>query len=98
MEITVPFEAICQDASGRPNEIPISKWLVAKRKYTVIKIERMNAQGNMIGFRLKELDISEYFPYINFGAWRFGIPAHVLQLAALEAQMQRTDIKEEIPA
>ncbi len=55
----------------------------------------MQAHGNQLGFTLAELDISEYFPYVNFGSWRFELPHHVLQLMMLEAQMSRQETKEE---
>lgn len=96
LKLNPPFEVICENASDRPNEIPISKWLVAKRSYTVIKVEKMNAQNNILGFVLKELDISDCFPYSNFAASRFGLPTHVLQLAEIEAQINRVETMEEI--
>lgn len=74
MEVKLPFEVTCVDAKNKPNDIPNSKWLVEGQKYTVIKVAKLLIQGGMIGFKLQELNIDEYFPYQFFAANRFAIP------------------------
>ena len=70
----LPFKVICIHDEDRPNDIPTSRWVVKGEEYTVIKIERMNMQGNTLGYELEEIDLTPFFPYTRFGAWRFGIP------------------------
>ena len=70
----IPFKVICIHDEDRPNDIPTSRWIVKGEEYTVITVERMNMQGNAIGYELEEIDLSPCFPYTRFGAWRFGIP------------------------
>lgn len=72
-EIKVPFEVMCMDDSNRPNDIPTSKWVKQHNIYTVTKVGRFNVQNGLIGFILKEIDLSDCAPYIAFAAWRFGI-------------------------
>ncbi len=60
---------ICVNADGRPNEIPESKWIEADKVYTVKKI--YNSQVNGPCIVLEEIDISDCWPYIGFGAHRF---------------------------
>ena len=74
MEVKLPFEVICIDNSNKPNDIPLSKWLIKGKKYTVVKVAKLLIQGGMVGFKLEELNIDEYFPYQFFAANRFGIP------------------------
>jgi len=65
------FKVVCIDSNNRPNDIPISKWLVKDDTYTVTNAEYMNQQNKMLGFELAELDISKCFPYTRFAANRF---------------------------
>ncbi len=74
MEVKVPFEVTCVDAKNKPNDIPNSKWLVEGQKYTVVKVAKLLIQGGMIGFKLEEINIDDYFPYQFFAANRFSIP------------------------
>lgn len=71
----LPFKVICIHDGERPNDIPTSRWVVKGKEYTVIKVERMNMQGNSLAYELDEIDLEECcFPYTRFGAWRFAIP------------------------
>lgn len=84
----LPFKVICIHDEDRPNDIPTSRWVVKGEEYTVIKVERMNMQGNAIGYELEEIDLSPCFPYTRFGAWRFGIP--MSQFATEHKEEKRT--------
>ena len=84
----IPFKVICIHDEDRPNDIPTSRWVVKGEEYTVIKVERMNMQGNTLGYELEEIDLSPYFPYTRFGAWRFGIP--LSQFATEHKEKKRT--------
>ena len=61
----------CIDASNKPNDIPMSKWVVKGNEYTVVKVSRMNIQGGILGFQLAEIDLKDCVPYLYFDARRF---------------------------
>lgn len=65
------FKVIAVDVQNRPNEIPISKWLVKDEAYTVYQMDYMNIQNRILGFKIEEIDLSGYFPYQYFSACRF---------------------------
>jgi hypothetical protein len=83
--ISLPFKAICINDSGRPNEIPVSKWIKKDTIYTVIKITVCNIQGKTISFTLAEIDMRGCEPYNGFDSRRFAgeIPSDVKEEAAL---------------
>lgn len=87
MEIKVPFVAICINDSNRPNDIPISKWVKKGEEYTVIDVKKLLIQGGRLGFKLKELNIDDCFPYQFFDATRFGIP--IDQPTEIEAMLDK---------
>lgn len=74
-----PFNVICIDVSGKPNEIPQKVWDLLRKDetYTVIKATRLNVQGGLLGFQLAEIDLSPYEPYIYFSSSRFRLPKEV---------------------
>lgn len=67
------FKVVCIDDSNRPDGIPTSKWVKKGSIYTVIQIMKMRMQGGMLGFKLDEINLDEYFPYQYFAANRFAI-------------------------
>jgi hypothetical protein len=67
------FKVICINDSDRPDGIPTSKWVKRGNIYTVIKVSVMNIQGRVLGFKLKELNIDDCFPFQYFLASRFAI-------------------------
>jgi hypothetical protein len=89
--MNIPFKVICIHDEDRINEIPLSKWVVKGKEYTVIKVERMFAQGGAIGYELEELDLSSCFPYTRFGAWRFAIP-----LSQFIEETKKEEVPEEL--
>jgi hypothetical protein len=74
MEMKVPFQVVCLDSKNRPNDIPSSRWVVEGQTYTVIKVGKMLIQNGLVGFKLQELNIDEFYPYQFFAASRFGLP------------------------
>ena len=66
----VRFKVTCIDDSGRPNEIPLSKWVRKGNVYTVIAYTIM-VQQNTLGFFLDEIDLSGCEPYRTFHSSRF---------------------------
>jgi len=65
------MKVICIDSSSRPNDIPVSKWIVKGQEYTVIKAAKLTMQGGILGFQLAEIDLSDCVPYLFFAASRF---------------------------
>ena len=96
MEVKVPFEVTCIDDSNKPNDIPSSRWVKKGQKYTVIKVAKMLIQGGLVGFKLEELNIDEFFPYQFFAAYRFAI--QLKHAWDIEAQLEKLleEAKEEV--
>lgn len=96
MEVKVPFEVTCIDDSNKPNDIPSSRWVKKGQKYTVIKVAKMLIQGGLVGFKLEELNIDEFFPYQFFAANRFAIQLNPAW--DIEAQLEKLlkEAKEEV--
>lgn len=67
------MEVICVFDKGRPENIPISKWVKKGDKYTIINVERMLMQDGVYGVKLAEIDLSDYFPYTRFASTRFKV-------------------------
>lgn len=95
IQIRLPFKAICLNAKDRPESIPTSKWLEEGQTYTVVKVAKLMIQGGMLGFKLAELNIDEYFPYQFFAAHRFGIPVNQLWDVEAELDQLLKEAKEE---
>jgi hypothetical protein len=95
IEIQLPFKAICINAKDKPESIPSSRWLQEGKQYTVIKVAKLMIQGGMLGFKLEELNIDEYFPYQFFAAHRFGIPVNQLWDVESELEQLLKEAKEE---
>jgi hypothetical protein len=62
------FKVICVDASFKPQEIPISCWLVEGQEYTVLNV-RKNKITNEDYFILKEIQPTP--PYGGYKVDRF---------------------------
>ena len=62
---------ICVDSSNRPNDIPVSKWVVKGQEYTVVKAAKLTMQGGILGYQLAEIDLTDCVPYLFFAASRF---------------------------
>ena len=75
---------ICINANNKPNEIPISQWLVKDKQYTIKEFCIHNLQNRVIGVKLWELNIDNCFPYSSFALTRFGIPTEQLWIEAQE--------------
>jgi hypothetical protein len=76
---------ICINSKGRPNEVPLNKWLIQFQEYTVIEAVKCTVQGGLLGYKLDEIDLSGCFPYLYFAANRF---APVEETPQLEEEHQ----------
>jgi hypothetical protein len=63
----------CIDASNRPNDIPISQWVVKGNEYTVTGVWKMNMQGGILGFELAEINLAGCAPYKYYASDRFRV-------------------------
>lgn len=86
------FKVICIDSSNKPKRISPLEWIQEGIVYTVIETAYMNLQNNKLGFKLKEVQLSEQsFPYEFYNAERF-IPIEILVIK------EKEEIAERIPA
>lgn len=89
------FRVLCIDDSNRPESIPTSKWVKKGQHYTVISVGKMKIQGGLLGFKLQEINIDDYFPYQFFAANRFVIPLKDKDLVEDELEKLLKEAKEE---
>lgn len=64
---------ICINDSERPNDIPLSQWVVKDREYTVIGVFKMNMQNCILGYELAEINLNGCAPYKYYAASRFRV-------------------------
>ena len=70
----VQVRVICINDKGRPNEIPLGKWPVKDKHYTITGCVRMmGINGGGIGVTLAELSLEGCYPYKYYRADRFGM-------------------------
>lgn len=77
------FKVMCIRDSHKPNEIPNSHWIKKGQIYTVIEMNKMNQQNKLLGFKLEEIDLTSFFPYIYFSSDRF-VPFEVQEDKIIE--------------
>lgn len=65
------FRVICVNSSNKPNDIPNTHWIKKDEVYTVIQMDYLNVQNRVLGFKLEEINIDNYFPYQYFLSSRF---------------------------
>ena len=76
------LRVICIDNSNKPKRISPIEWLEEGRIYTIVEIAKMNLQNNKLGYRLKEVQLSEQsFPYEYYNAERFIQVETLIQVA-----------------
>lgn len=87
------MKVICINDRDRPNEIPISKWIVKDKIYSVVKIWHIRQKPGTYGLELAEIDLSNCFPYLYFSANRF---APVMSNKDIEAILEKALEEKEI--
>ena len=70
----VQVRVICINDTGRPNEIPLSKWPVKGKAYTITGFTVMVNNGRCLGVTLAEISLDGCYPYKFYLASRFGVP------------------------
>jgi hypothetical protein len=84
------IEAICIDASNKPNDIPNSKWLVEGEIYHIIYTTTVLPQRKL-AFHLAEISLDEScYPYEYFLSTRFAIMEEDIE--ALEQLIKDCDV------
>lgn len=65
------LKVVCINAGGRPESVPINRWVKKDEHYTIIKVDKMLIQGSILGCKLAELNNDDLFPYTHFALSRF---------------------------
>ena len=75
------MQVICINDSNKPKRVSQSEWITKGKIYTVVEVVKMNLQNNKLGYRLKEVQLSDQsFPYEFYSAERFGIVRGILKM------------------
>ena len=64
---------VCVDDSGRPSDIPVAKWPVKGKRYTVTSFVVMVNMGKSIGVTLEEINLNGCYPYLYYREDRFAV-------------------------
>ncbi|WP_026998283.1 hypothetical protein [Eisenibacter elegans] len=82
---------VCINDQGRPNEIPVSRWVKKGETYHIVQIDKLNAQGGIMGCKLAEINNDDLAPYQYFRLDRFAVP---ITEEMLEEALEEIDISE----
>lgn len=75
------MQVICIDDTNKPKRVSQSEWITEGKLYTVVEVVNMSLQNNRLGYRLKEVQLSEQsFPYEYYSAERFGIVRGIVEM------------------
>jgi len=75
---------VCIRDSGRPNEVPLSQWIVKGEPYTITRVVNCMFQGGIAGVELAEVTIDAGM-YKFFAADRF---APITPLEVVEEKLE----------
>lgn len=75
---------ICIDASNKPSDIPLSKWVVEGEIYNIIYVTVLPGNPSpMLAFMLHEVDLDDScFPYQYYSANRFALNVEHTEMIA----------------
>jgi hypothetical protein len=66
------MRVVCINDSNKPAKVPQEEWIKKGAKYTVTKVAQMGFQKGKLGYKLKEVSLSEQsFPYEYYDSHRF---------------------------
>jgi len=83
------MKVICIDSSKKPNKISADEWIKEGVVYTVIHAVKMGLQAGKVGFKLKEVNLTEKsFPYEFYDATRFLPIEGLIADAKVEEEME----------
>lgn len=66
-----PIRVVCVNDIGRPETIPPDRWVKKDDYYTIIQVDKMSIQNNMLGCKIAEINNDDLFPYTHFALNRF---------------------------
>jgi hypothetical protein len=91
------MKVICIDDTGRPNEIPTSKWIKKGQVYTVAKVWHIRMQPGTFGLELEGFDMKDCFPYLYFLSTRFAPISEdqATRFSSIEEQIEKSKVKPE---
>lgn len=80
------MQVICIDDKGRPDEIPVTRWVKKGERYNVIDLIKCVSQpGQPIAYVLAEIDLSGFGFYKGFSSHRFAVVVYTPE-AELKAE------------
>jgi hypothetical protein len=93
----VQVKVICINDKGRPNEIPLGKWPVKGKPYTITGFVRMMG-GSVVGLgvTLAEMSLEGCYPYKFYRADRFGVPVGDTSLVERANELLKEAQEEEL--
>lgn len=65
------MKVVCINAKNKPEEIPTNLWLERDEMYTVLKVQKMAKQNNLMSFVLEEIKLPAEHKYDSFISNRF---------------------------
>jgi len=86
---------ICINDENRPNDIPISKWIVKGNEYTVVAFDKLGMMNGEIGIQVAEIDLTGC-QYTYFISSRFAFPIDGPEedlTAALAKEMEAIEVE-----
>jgi hypothetical protein len=93
----VQVRVICINDKGRPNEIPLGKWPVKGKPYTITGFVRMlGTSGGGLGVTLAEMSLNDCYPYKYYMASRFGVPVGEISLVERSEELLKEAQEEEL--
>jgi hypothetical protein len=93
----VQVRVICINDKGRPNEIPLGKWPVKGKPYTITGFVRMlGTSGGGLGVTLAEMSLEGCYPYKYYMASRFGVPVGDTSLVERAEELLKEAKEEEL--
>jgi hypothetical protein len=76
------MQVICINDENKPKRISPYEWIEEGKTYTVVEVSKMGLQAGKFGYKLKEVQLSEYY-----NADRF-VPVEPLKQALKEERVE----------
>lgn len=90
------IEVICINDKHRPNEIPTNRWIKEGNTYHVVQIDKLNAQGGILGCKLEEINNDDLSPYEYFRLDRFAVPVNFVNEEENLGQIDISELEEQL--
>lgn len=91
-------KCVAVDVLNRPNEVPLSRWIIKGKEYTIIELNYMNTQNRILGVKLAEINNDDLLPWSHFRLTRFGFEKHDLEklLNIKISEVEEEDLQEQL--